>query len=177
MAALIETYKSFFSNMNWKMTAAATLMTITVVAIAYLAYIVYKVIISRMQTLQVYLPDIQQIDRESQESKPQFKEEEVLSVIMVDPNEKVEIPSQKEYNKDTFDKIISMEVKKYIPNEEEYVSDMPIVEDFDIEALKKQKFEEAVKERERQAQRLREIAQEDEKDFDYILTDLRDGGN
>ena len=64
-----------------------------------------------------------------------------------------------------------METKTYIPQKQED-AEMPTIEEFDVEELKKRRFEEAVKTREEQARRLREIAEFDEEEEDVEFEEI-----
>lgn len=167
---LLKTYIDFFKALNWRFVFAASAMIIIAVAVFYLIYTIYFSVRERAESLKVVLPDIKTIDENFKIAKPQFKNNENLTVESVEQGDN----KTGELNQDNgtiFEQSLAMETKTYIPQKQED-AEMPTIEEFDVEELKQRRFEEAVKIREEQARRLREIAESDEEEEDVEFEEI-----
>lgn len=172
MKELLKTYGDFFRSLDWKLVLAASIMTLLVIIGISLIYMVFRAIKFRREALKVTLPDIYSIDNESNRIKPQFKENEDLSIELVDSEQdKKSINKEVKPNNGFFDKTLTMETREYIADET-IIADMPEIEEFDLEEFKKQRFESAARKSEEQAEKLRQIAKSDEEGSDYELKEL-----
>lgn len=163
MNNVLDAVIKFISIQDWRLVIAGFGMIVIFLLMIYLISLIVLSFQRRRDAVDVKLPDIDNQYGEK-DKKATFKEIESLEVELVDSNEDLINTDRKDHNEEAFLTALSLESKRFVPLDYKKF-EMPVLGEIDYESIKRRMEAEAENKIRENLERLRKIAESDERDF------------